>query len=179
MSKRGLWWKVPAIVTGVVLGLGLLLLLTVAVVVVTPSTREAVLDLAAEKGLPFAREKTGLDIDWEHLYISPLHESPKLLYRAYKGREDLPVNIEADSLFVGHRGQDTLLYAHSLRLRAVLGTNERGLKSDFTAIPIEVDELHIDETTFHSDSLIAAVGIDVLLGNLDATSPELNIAKGH
>lgn len=179
MSKRGLWWKVPAIVTGVVLGLGLLLLLTVAVVVVTPSTREAVLDLAAEKGLPFAREKTGLDIDWEHLYISPLHESPKLLYRAYKGREDLPVNIEADSLFVGHRGQDTLLYAHSLSLRAILGTNERGLKSDFTAIPIEVDELHIDETTFHSDSLIAAVGIDVLLGNLDATSPELNIAKGH
>ncbi len=165
----------PLVLTGVVAGVGLLLLVAVASVIYVPALRSK----ALEKGLTIANEKTDYDIDLGGIYLSPFHHSPMVLYRAYRGKADLPIAVEIDSLFVGHRGQDTLLYTRSLRLKANL--QAAGITapfSDFTSIPIAVEQLQLDETTFHSDSLIAAVGIDVILRQLKTSSPELLIAEG-
>lgn len=165
--------KICVAVVGTVVGVALVLLVAVACVVSSPSARTRIL----EKGVVTANDKTDYDIDLGRLYLSPFHHSPMVLYRAWKGQEDLPLCIEIDSLYVGHRGQDTLAYVHGLRLRAKLMTTAR--TEDLLAMPIVVDELHLDTTTFHSNSLIAAVGVDVVLRNLDVTSPELIIAKGQ
>ncbi len=164
--------------TGIVLGLILLLLIAVGCVLYVSPVRQAVL----EKALPVVQEKTGLDIDLGNIYLSPFHHSPMVLYRAYKGTADLPLEVALDSVFVGHRGQDTLLYAHALRLRAVIKANGEGLKakgSEFLAIPIEVEQLRLESATFHSDSMIAAVGVDAIVGLLEVRSPELIIAQGQ
>ena len=138
--------------------------------------RKAVLD----KTLPVVQEKTGLDIDLDSLYLSPFHHSPLILYSAYKGTADLPLEVRVDSLFVGHRGQDTLVYARALRLKAIAKTAGFSFQdSDILALPIEVDTLRLEQVTFHSDSLIAAVGIDAMVGLLDVRSPELIIAEGQ
>lgn len=131
-----------------------------------------------DKGLVIADEKTDYDIDLGRIYLSPFHHSPILLYRAYKGQSDLPLEIQIDSLFVGHRGQDTLAYVRALRLKATAKTSEVRIQN-FTQMPIEVEHLHLDQTTFHSDSLIASVGIDAIVGLLDVRSPELLIAEGQ
>lgn len=182
--------------------LGLVLVLGMAVagillsVVYVPEVQKTVL----EEGIAIAREKTGYDIDLGRIYLSPFHQSPKILYRAYKGTGDLPVQVEIDSLYVGHRGEDTVVYVRSLRLRATARTREVRVKSEevrdkseelrdksqelgvrsqeFTNIPIGVEELRVEELTFHSDSMIAAVGIDAVVGHLAATSPEIVIAQG-
>ncbi len=164
--------------TGIVLGLILLLLIAVGCVLYVSPVRQAVL----EKALPVVQEKTGLDIDLGNIYLSPFHHSPMVLYRAYKGTADLPLEVALDSVFVGHRGQDTLLYARALRLSAVIKANGEGLKakgSEFLAIPIEVEQLRLESATFHSDSMIAAVGVDAIVGLLDVHSPELIIAQGQ
>ena len=137
-----------------------------------PSLRKAALD----KALSIAREQTGLDIDLGDIYLSPFHHSPLTLYYAYKGEADLPLEVNIDSLFVGHRGQDTLLYAHALRLKATAMTSQSN--GDLMATPIVVEHLQLDETTLHSDSMIAAVGIDAVIGHLELNSPDLNIAEG-
>ncbi|MBQ9706048.1 MAG: translocation/assembly module TamB domain-containing protein [Paludibacteraceae bacterium] len=174
-SNTKLIWKIPLVLTGVVLGLVLLLLIIAAGVIVTPAARQAILT----KGVEIANRQTDFDIDLGRLCLSPFHHSPAVLYRAYKGTDDLPLQVEIDSLFVGHRGQDTLLYTHALRLNAKLMTaNKQAPFSDFLSIPIEVEQLRLDHTTFHSDSLIAAVGVDVVVGLLDVRSPELIIAEG-
>ena len=163
---------------GVLLGLVLLLLIAVGCVLYVEPIRKA----ALEKVLPIVQEKTGLDIDLGDIYLSPFHHSPMVLYRAYKGTADLPLEVALDSVFVGHRGQDTLLYAHALRLKAVIKANGEGLKakgSEFLALPIEVEQLRLEEATFHSDSMIEAVGIDAIVGLLDVHSPELIIAQGQ
>ena len=130
--------------------------------------------------MSIANDKTDWDIDLGRIYLSPFHHSPMVLYRAYKGTGDLPVAVEIDSIFVGHRNQDTLIYARAIRLRAKMLTAGRTAPfSDFTSIPIVVEQLQLDNTTFHSDSLIAAVGIDVVLNHLEATSPQLLIAEGQ
>lgn len=165
--------KICLAVLGTVTGVVLLLLGATAYVVCTPSARTHVL----EKGVEVANEKTDYDIDLGRLYLSPFHHSPMVLYHAYKGEADLPLHIEIDSLFVGHRGEDTLLYAHALRLRANVQTTDRGF-ADILNTPIEVEELYLDETTFHSDSLIEAVGIDVNAGMLCVSSPGLVIGEG-
>ena len=116
MSKKSLIWKIPCIVVGAVLGFVLLLLIAVTVVLVTPKLRTAVL----QKGIEQVNKRTDLDVDLGRLYLSPFYQSPKFLYRAYKGEEDLPVHVEIDSLFIGHRGQDTLLYVHTLNLQGCL-----------------------------------------------------------
>ena len=147
---------------------------------------------AVDKGLAVAREKTGMDIDLGDIYLSPFHHSPMVLYRAYKGEEDLPIEVRIDSLYLGHRGEDTLLYARALRLRAVArvtdervkgeGMNGEGVNGegvDILATPIEVEHLQLDKATLHSDTLLAAVGIDALIGHLELNSPELNIAEGR
>ena len=159
MNKWSLLWKIPLGVAGVLVGLSLLLLIGAAVVVST---------------LPLP------DIEFSRLYLSPLHQSPRELYRAYKGKQDLPLAVEADSLFVGRRGQDTLLYVRTLRLHAALRTSGRDLNGfgELTSVPIAVEQLLIDKAVFHSDSLIAAVGVDAEIGLLDATSPALLIAEG-
>ena len=176
LSKRvSLLWKVPLVVTGVVLGLVLLLLIAVVGVLVTPSAREAVLD----KGLVVANEKTDLDIDLGHIYLSPFHHSPMVLYRAWKGEADLPLCVEIDSLFVGHRGQDTLICLHALRLQAVLQSSILNSQSSILNSPIAVSRLYLDRATFHSGELIGAVGIDVIAGLLDVSSPGLVIAEGQ
>ena len=185
MSKASLFWKVPLALVGVVVGLVLLLLIAAAVVVCTPSARNAVM----EKGVEFANENTDYDIDLGSLYLSPFHHSPMVLYRAYKGTADLPLHIEVDSLFVGHRGQDTLIYVHDLRLRANALTGNfqptvkeaiaAGQASSLMALPIEVDTLSLSNTVFHSDSMIAAVGVDAIVGTLRASSPGINIAQGQ
>ena len=126
MGKRSLIWKIPCIVLGAILGIVLLLLIAVTVVVATPSARTAVL----RKGVEIANERMDLDIDLKRLYLSPFHHSPMILYHAYKGEEDLPVHIEVDSLFIGHRGLDTLLYVHELRLKGCMkGEQEPDLLS--------------------------------------------------
>lgn len=175
MSKKSLIWKIPCIVVGVILGIVLLLLIAVTVILVTPGARTAVL----HKCVQIANERTDFDVDLGRLYLSPFHHSPMILYRAYKGTEDLPLHVEVDSLFIGHRGQDTLLYVHGLRLQGCMKKPGDGVSSnDFLARNIVVDQLLLDETTVHSDTLIAAVGIDAIVGHLNVKSPELNIAKG-
>ena len=118
MSKKSLIWKIPTAIVGSLLGLVLVLLVAVGVVIVTPSARQAVLN----KAVAIANEKTDYDIDLGRIYLSPFHHSPMVLYRAYKGKADLPLEVEIDSLFVGHRGQDTLAYVRALRLKATAKT---------------------------------------------------------
>ncbi|MBR6304623.1 MAG: BamA/TamA family outer membrane protein [Paludibacteraceae bacterium] len=173
-----LLWKIPLALTGVVLGIVVLLLMAVAAVLYEPSVRQKVLD----KGLAAANERTDFDIDLGRLYLSPFHHSPMVLYRAYKGEADLPIRVEIDSLFVGHRGVDTLIYARALRLKATLKTNSRPImgESERASIPpIEVDTLLLDHVTFHSDSLIAAVGVDAIVGQLAVSSPQISIPEGR
>ncbi len=174
MRSKGLWWKVPVALVGVTSGIVLLLLIAVASVLYVPSLRHKVL----EKGLEIAREQTGYDIDLGDLYLSPFHHSPMVLYRAYKGQGDLPVEVAIDSLFVGHRNQDTLIYTRTLRLKAKARTSEVSIR-EFASVPIEVDELRLEETTFHSDSMIAAVGIDAVVQRLELTSPQILLAEGQ
>ena len=177
MRGKSLIWKIPLALLGAVTGLVLLLLIAVVVIAVTPSGRTYVL----EKGVAIANEQTDYDIDLDHLYLSPFHHSPAVLYRAYKGRADLPLGVEVDSLFVGHRGQDTLIYVHTLRLKASVQTSGRPDTVPFNplAMPIVVEKLHLRQVTFHSDSMIAAVGLDIIVDSLDVTSPDLVIAEGR
>ncbi len=153
--------------------------MAVATVLYEPSVRQKVLD----KGLAAANEKTDFDIDLGHLYLSPFHHSPMVLYRAYKGEADLPVRVEIDSLFVGHRGVDTLIYARALRLQAKAKTSSINPSlseaAQFIIPPIEVDTLLLDHVTFHSDSLIAAVGVDAIVGQLAVASPQISIPEGR
>lgn len=151
----------------------MLVLIAAACVVYVPSWRAA----ATEKAIALANEKTDMDIDVGQIYLSPFHHSPMVLYRAWKGRADLPLEVNIDSLFLGHRGQDTLVYARALRLKATLLTSEG--TDDLLAIPIVVEHLRLDEPTFHSDSMIASVGVDVIAGQLAVSSPRLNIAQGE
>ena len=178
MKFRSLFWKVPLALTGVVLGIVLLLLLAVGVVLYVPSVRQKILD----KGIAVANEKTDFDIDLDRLYLSPFHHSPMVLYRAYKGEADLPVRVEIDSLFVGHRGMDTLVYVRALRLQAILKTNSRPLMGESEGVsipPIEVDTLHLEQTAFHSGSLIKTVGVDAVVGLLAVSSPQISIPDGR
>ena len=152
-----------------------MVLIVVTGIVVTPTCRVAFL----QEGVKIANEKTDFDIDLGGLYLSPFHHSPMVLYRAYKGQSDLPVEVQIDSLFVGHRGQDTLVYTRALRLKAVAKIQDSGVRiQDFASIPIVVDELRLESITFHSDSLIASVGVDAIVGRLEVSSPQLLIAKG-
>ena len=152
-----------------------MVLIVVTGIVVTPTCRVAFL----QEGVKIANEKTDFDIDLGGLYLSPFHHSPMVLYRAYKGEADLPVEVQIDSLFVGHRGQDTLVYTRALRLKAVAKIQDAGVRiQDFTHIPIQVDTLCLENTTFHSDSLIASVGIDANVGLLEVSSPQILIAEG-
>ena len=172
MKRKGLIWKIPCITIGVVLGIVLLLLIAVTVVLTTPRVRTAVL----QKGVELANERMDLDIDLHRLYLSPFHHSPKILYHAYKGEEDLPVHVEIDSLFIGHRGQDTLLYVHTLRLKGCMKADP---DPDFLSRTIVVDSLLLEKATAHSDTLIESIGIDALVGHLQVKSPGLNIARGQ
>ena len=162
-------------VVGGLIGLVLLLLIAVGCVLYVPSLRQAALD----KGLAVAREKMGMDIEIGDIYLSPLHHSPFTLYRAYKGKTDLPLEVNIDSLFVGHRGVDTLVCAKSLRLRAKVLAPTTNDQLPILNRPIDVEHLQLDEATFHSDSMIAAVGIDAVIGHLELNSPNLNIAQGQ
>ena len=180
MKHSSLIWKIPVALLGVVVGIVLLLLIAVAVVLYTPSVRNEALD----KGIAIANEQTGWDIELGHLYLSPFHHSPRLLYRAFKGKEDLPVRVEIDSLFLGHRGKDTLVYVRALRLSAIALTCHSPLIADSGAavvvIPrIRVASLRLDRAAFHSDSLIKTVGVDVDVELLRVASPEIRIAEGR
>ena len=176
MSKKSLIWRRTRIVLGVILGIVLLLLIAVTVVLVTPKARTAVL----QKCVAEINGRTDLDVDLGRLYLSPFHHSPMMLYRAYKGNEDLPLHIEIDSLYIGHRGQDTLLYVHGLRLQGCMQKPGEGEpKDDFLARTIVVDQLLLDQATVHSDTLIDGIGVDAVLEHLHVKSPGLNIAKGE
>lgn len=176
MKGVNLLWKVPLALAGTIVGVSLLLVVAVACVLYVPAVR----NIAIDKGIAVGREQTGMDIDLGKIYLSPFHHSPMVLYRAYKGETDLPLEVNIDSLYLGHRGQDTLVYAHTLRLKAVAMTAGRmGEGANITDIPIVVEHLQLDRTTFHSDSMIAAVGIDAIIGHLQLSSPELIIAKGQ
>lgn len=172
MKLKTLWWKIPLALAGTVVGLMLLLLVAVACVLYVPSMRKA----ALTKGVEIANVKTDWDIDLGDIYLSVFHHSPMVLYHAYKGETDFPLQVEIDSLFVGHRGQDTLVYVHELQLNAKALTSDS--IADILATPIVVDKLRLRKTTFHSDSLIPAVGVDAIVRSLDVESPNLNIAKG-
>ena len=172
MDRRSLVWKIPCIVLGAILGIVLLLLIAVTVVVATPSARTAVL----RKGVEIANERMDLDIDLKRLYLSPFHHSPMILYHAYKGEEDLPVHIEVDSLFIGHRGLDTLLYVHELRLKGCMKGEQ---EPDLLSRTIVLDTLLLEQATVHSDTLIEAIVIDALVGHLQVKSPGLNVGRGQ
>ncbi len=173
MKYKKLLWGIPLTVIGIIIGAALLLLVAVACVVYVPTLRA----VATEKAIALANEKSDMDIDVGRIYLSPFHHSPMVLYRAWRGQEDLPLEVNIDSLFVGHRGQDTLVYTHALRLKATLLTSEG--TDTLTAIPIVVEHLQLDETTFHSDSMIASVGVDVIVGQLAVRSPRLSLARGE
>ena len=170
--------KLLLTLTGLLLGIVILALVATASILYVPAIRHATLNKAIE----IANDRTDWNIDLGQLYLSPFHHSPKILYRAYKGEENLPVQVRIDSLFVGHRGLDTLVYVRSLRLQAVLMTgNNPPFKKDsgFVLPLIQVDQLQLERTTFHSDSLIEAVGIDAVVGALALSSPEINISEGR
>ena len=176
MSKKRLIWQIPCFILGVILGIELLLLNTVTVILVTPGARSAVLQRCVKE----VNKRTDLDVDLGRLYLSPFYHSPMILYHAYKGEKDLPLRIEIDSLFIGHRGKDTLLYVHTLRLEGCMEKPGDGVPNDdFLARTIVVDQLLLEQATVHSDTLIDAVGIDVIGRHLYTTSPGLNIAKGQ
>ena len=120
-----LLWKVPVGLVGTALGAVLLVLVAVGCALYVTPVRKAVI----EKALPIVQEKTGLDIDLKDIYLSPFHHSPMVFYRAYKGEGDLPLEVRIDSLFVGHRNQDSLVYVRALRLRAkaLTSTCENGI----------------------------------------------------
>ena len=166
MSKKRLIWKIPCIVVGVIIGIVLSLLVAVTVILVTPGARTSVL----QKCVAEINERTDFDVNLGRLYLSPFHHSPMVLYRAYKGKEDLPIHIEIDSLYIGHHGQDTLLYVHGLRLQGCM---------DYLARTMVVDQLLLDQATVHSDTLIDGIGIDAIVGHLDVKSPGLNITEGQ
>ena len=84
MSRKSLIWKIPTIVVGVVLGSVLLLLGAVTVVLVTPKARTAVLQRCVTE----VNARTDWDVDLGRIYLSPFHQSPKMLYRAFKGEGD-------------------------------------------------------------------------------------------
>ena len=175
VSKKRLIWKIPCIGFGVILGIVLLLLVAVTVVLVTPGPRTA----ALHKCVKAVNARTDWDVDLGRLYLSPFHHSPKMLFHAYKRGEELPLRIEIDSLFVGHRGQDTLIYVHALRLQGKVKKVEDGVSvKDLTDRTIVVDQLLLEQTTFHSDTLLDGLGIDAIVKHLDVKSPGLNIAKG-
>lgn len=171
MSQKGLIWKIPCLLAGAVLGTALLLLTAATVVVVTPGARTAVLRTCVAE----INRRTDLDVDLERIHLSPFHQSPMMLYRAFQGKADLPLHIEIDSLYIGHRGIDTLIYVHRLRLLGCLQKGESGSLTDRT---IGVDSLLLDRTTFHSGTLISTVGVNVIVKQLQAKSPGLNIAQG-
>ncbi len=176
MSKKRLIWKIPCTVVGVILGIVLLLLVAVTVILVTPGARTAVLQRCVAE----INQRTDLDVNLGRLYLSPFHHSPMVLYRAYKGEEDLPIHIEIDSLYIGRRNQDTMLYLRGLHLRGCMkkpGDDEP--KDDFMARTILVDQLLLDQATVHSDTLIDGIGIDAIVGHLDVKSPGLNITEGQ
>ncbi len=181
MSAKRLLWVIPLTAAGIGIVVALLLMIAAACVLYVPSLRAKAID----KALVIAREKTGMDIEIGDAYLSPFHHSPLAFYRAYKGEEDLPLEIAMDSLFVGHRGQDTLVASRTLRLKAVAKTKVTDAQpalsqgADFLSIPIDVEQLLLEQTTFHSDSMIAAVGVDVIVAHLSASSPGMNIAAGH
>ena len=174
MRRKGWWWKLPVVLFGLTTRLVLILLIAVGVVLCVRPVRQKVVTRAVTE----ANNRTTWDIDLGRLYLSPFHHSPRQLIRAYKNQSDLPLCIEIDSLFVGHRGVDTLLYTRALRLQATWQTTQ-GRMDSLLNIPIKVDELSLERTTFHSDSLIPAVGVDVLVERLQAVSPGIMIAKGH
>ena len=175
MRKKSLIWKIPRIGLGVILGIVLLLLIAATVALVTPGARMAVLRRAVKE----VNERTDWDVDLGRIYLSPFHHSPRMLYRAYKRGDELPLRIEIDSLFVGHRGKDTLVFAHTLRLQGLVKKVEEGESvEDLAARTIVVDQLLLEQTTFHSDTLIPTIGIDAVVKHLSVTSPGLNIAKG-
>ena len=89
MSKKRLIWQIPCFILGVILGIELLLLNTVTVILVTPGARTAVLQRCVKE----VNKRTDLDVDLGRLYLSPFYHSPMILYRAYKGKEDLPVDL--------------------------------------------------------------------------------------
>ena len=170
-----MFWKIPLSVAGFAVGAVVLLLIAATCVLYIPSLRAKVID----KGLAFARKQTGLDIG---IGDFGLRLSPVGVYRAYKGKEDLPLELSIDSLFVGHRGQDTLVYARALRLNAVARTAGRqNLIADgqLLSIPIDVEQLLLDETAFHSGTMIQTVGVDAEVGHLSLNGPGLNIAQGY
>ena len=177
MKRGSLFWKIPLALTLVIVGVVLLLLIAMGTGLYVDSVRSKII----EKGVAVANEKTDWDINLGHIYLSPFHHSPKVLYRAYKGKEDLPIRVEIDSLFVGHRGVDTLVYTRALHLSALVRTTQAPPAendSSFIIPPIQVDYLHLENTTFHSDSLIKTVGVDAIVGLLETSSPEILIAEG-
>ena len=172
MSYKSLLWKIPLSIAGIVIGVVMLLIVGVGCVIYIPSLRSA----ALEKGLAFANDKSDMDIDVGGLYLSPFYHSPMVLYRAYKGEGDLPLEVKIDSVYIGHRGQDTMIYVHRLRLKAVV--RGEGIE-DLLSRVIVVEQLEIESTTFHSDSMIASVGVDAIVGHLTVNSPEMIISKGQ
>lgn len=164
MSKKSPIRRIFRIFFGVILGIVLLLLTTVTVILVTPRVRTAILNKCVKE----VNERTDWDVDLGRLYLSPFYHSPMDLYYAYKGTEDLPLHIEIDSLFIGHRGLDTLICIQALRFQGNLHTDRT----------IVVDQLLLEQTTFHSDTLIATIGIDAMVNHLNVKSPELDIARG-
>ena len=174
MSKKSPIRRIFRIFLGVILGIVLLLLTTVTVILVTPGVRTAILNKCVKE----VNERTDWDVDLGRLYLSPFHHSPMALYHAYKGTEDLPLHIEIDSLFIGHRGLDTIICVQTLRLQGSMMKPDSGvLNTDFIARTIALDQLLLEQTTFHSDTLIATIGIDAMVNHLNVKSPELNIAK--
>ena len=174
MNAKALLWKIPLGIVGGVSGLVVIVLVVAACVLYVPSLRTKVI----HKGVVIANDKTDYDIDLGRIYLSPFHHSPMVLYRAYKGQADLPVEVEIDSLFVGHRGEDTLVYVHALRLRATAFTKGRTLPDSILSTPIVVDTLLLDQPTFHSGKLIKTVGVDVVVDRLQLSSPQVLISEG-
>ena len=175
MSKKSPIRRILRIVLGAILGIVLLLLITVTVILVSPGARTAVLNKCVKE----VNERTDLDVDLGRLYLSPFHHSPMVLYRAYKGTEDLPLHVEIDSLYVGHRGKDTLICVQTLCLQGNVKKVEEGEScEDLTARTIVLDQLLLEQATLHSDTLVGALGIDAIVNQLHVKSPGLNIAKG-
>lgn len=181
MSKKKLIWKIPAAVAGALLGIVLILLIALTVIISTSKARMAVLQRCVTE----INKRTSLDVDLGRLYFSPFHHSVKSLYYAYRGRGDLPLDMDIDNLFIGHRGQDTLLFVDALRLRGYMqGDPDADLMpltdiASLTARNIVVEQLQLDRVTVHSDTLLSSIGIDAIVDYLQLKSPGINLTRGE
>lgn len=162
-NKKHLFWIIPTSLIGTIV----VLFFVIAGVCAIPSARQKLLD----KVISHASSLTGYDLAVRRLYLSPFHQSPVSLLTD-------SIVVEIDSLFIGHAHQDTLLYLHHFSVSALPLSFTRHPFSIGLRDTIPVHHLAIEDAVVHTDSMIEACTIDIVLANLRFTSPGIVLNEG-